>query len=118
MQRQEITGRLVLAIERELRKGRPHDKIAAELGVSAYVVRVIAGDKEREGRRQPRDEPHNRRRRLCKQHRIDWATIRRIERMLEVGWLDRTGIAREAGVSPCIVSMVSTGQLTSESRRS
>ena len=42
--------------------------------------------------------------------RVEATTICRIQRMLEVGWLNHQGIAREAGVSANLVADVASGK--------
>jgi hypothetical protein len=50
MQRREITAAVVGGIDRLLAEGRRHTTIAKRLGVTKYIVQVIARDKGRMGR--------------------------------------------------------------------
>ncbi len=107
MDRTEITIGVVEDIDRLLAKATPQAVIAERLKVSEYLVGVIAGDKLGRGRR-PRpisvgQAPFNRLR------GVDSATIRMIQRMLEVNILVQRQIAIETGVSLRIVEMVAAG---------
>ena len=108
MKRSEITAAVVIDIDRLLAEGLDHAAIAARLGVTEYVVGVIAGDKIGKGRRPP---PGRSDRRVMNSSRgIDAVTLRRIQRMLQVGWFNHEQIAREAGVSGNLVSEVALGR--------
>ena len=83
--------------------------ISARLGITQYVVEVIANDVD------PRDGPsrpprHDHRRVPSTKPVIDVSTIRMIQRMLAAGILKHSEIAREAGVSANTVSDVATGK--------
>ena len=104
----QITGAVVNDIDRLLAQGVGHAVIAAELTVSEYVVGVIAGDKLRVGRPPLPDRPGRRVSSVCRA--VDAATIRMIERMLQVGILNQSQIAREAGVSASVVKRVAAGK--------
>ena len=104
----EITADLVHRAEQMLRVGINVPRIASRLGVTQYVVRVIAGDDEcRDG--SPSPQRAVRRRVPNSTPSIDPATIRMIQRMLAVGMLTHVQIAREAGVSPNTVTDVASG---------
>jgi hypothetical protein len=108
MRHREITHIVVAGIERLLRQKRPHAEIAQRLGISPYLVEVIANDEER-----PRRHGASRKKGYCYPSRpntADMATIRMIQRMMQVGILRHREIAREAGVSPNLVSLVATGK--------
>jgi len=109
MGRQEITPPLVDQIEELLATKVDAAAIAERLGVTPYVVEVIANDVDRRdgpsrptwqlSRRVPNSKPG-----------IDASTIRMIQRMLAAGVLNHQAIAREAGVSTNTVSDVATGK--------
>ena len=108
MRHREITPIVVAGIDRLLRQGCAQAEIAQRLGISQYVVEVIAGDTERRKRRAPmRDKGY---RYPSRPNTADMATIRMIQRMMDVGILRHREIAREAGVSPNFVSLVATGK--------
>jgi hypothetical protein len=108
IERREITAALVEEADRLLSKGVDRAVIAARLGVTEYVLEVMARDRFRNGRPQPRQQfAHGAR---TVQPGVDAATIRMIQRMLAVGILNYRQIAREAGVSPHIVEQVATGK--------
>lgn len=115
MERSEITGAVVTQAEALLAEGAPHAAIAAQLGMTEYVVGLIAGPARGRG---PAPKSQSTGRRLnstpCE---IDAATIRRIQRMLAVGWLSRNEIAREAGVSRNLVSEVARGKRKAQTLR-
>jgi len=104
--RRAITAAVVEQIDHLLAQGTDHAVIATGLGVTQYVVDVIAGDKIGKGRK-----PHQRKASVgAKPHQgVDAATVRRVERMLEVGWLNHRQIAREAGVHPRTLAKIAAG---------
>jgi len=108
MDRREITAAVVEEADRLLAEGVDYATISARLGITEYVVRVIADDKHRRGRRQPR--AYFKRRIHNRQNAVDAATVRMIQRMLAVGWLSHVRIAREAGVSANFVTQVAKGK--------
>lgn len=108
MRHREIILEVVAGIERLLKRGCDHGEIAERLGVSPYVVEVIANDEERVGRRSPRRDKGYRY--PSRPNTADLATIRMIQRMLDVGILRHNEIAREAGVSANFVTFVATGK--------
>jgi len=108
MDRRKITAAVVEEADRLLTFGLDYATIAARLGISEYVVRVIATDALRKGRKQPRQRFD--RRVLNPQRAVDAATIRMIQRMLAVGILNRSEIAREAGVARSLVERVAKGK--------
>jgi hypothetical protein len=109
MDRKEITPALVEETERLLAEKVETAAIADRLGITQYVVEVIAHDVNRRvgpshpqgqtGRRIPNSKPG-----------IDASTIRMIQRMLAAGILNHVAIAREAGVSTNVVSDVASGK--------
>jgi hypothetical protein len=108
MDRREITAAVVEEADRLLAEGVEHATISARIGITQYVVRVMADDKLRIGRKQPRQKSTRRGKRM--HQGVDAATIRRIQRMLEVGILSHYQIAREAGVSDHLVGRVAAGR--------
>ena len=72
------------------------------------MVRVVAHDKLGRGRR-PRPDRHDYRAENS-QRGVDAASIRMVQRMLQVDMLPRREIAREAGVSENIVEQVAAGR--------
>jgi len=108
MQHREITAAVIAEIDRLVAEGCEHAAIAQRVGVTEYVVQVMVGDKGRVGRPAPKQSqgsryPH-------RPNTTDAATVRMIQRMLDVGILRHREIAREAGVSANFVSMVSQGK--------
>jgi len=109
MDRKEITSSLVKQVETLLAEKVDSAAISGRLGITQYVVEVIANDVDRPvghsrppcrtSRRVPNTKPG-----------IDASTIRMIQRMLAVGILNHAAIAREAGVSPNTVSDVAAGR--------
>jgi hypothetical protein len=109
MDRTEITAAIVRKIERMLAQGTDHATIAATLGITQYVVWVIANDKLRcEG--YPPQQQIVSHRNPNAQKALDATTIRMIQRMLDVGILPKLEIARQAGVSANMVSRVAKGK--------
>ena len=108
MNRMEITADVVAEAEQMMALGAKRAKIAAKLGITPYVLRIIA----RYRGRKPCGKSRNRgpRRISNTQKGIDAATVRMIQRMLEVGILPHGAIAHEAGVSSNTVSDVATGK--------
>ena len=109
MDHKEITAAAVTEVEQMLGQGVDHATIAARLGITEYVVGVIANDSNRD-----KGPPHpprsvNHRVRNARSG-IDATTIRMIQRMLEVGILGYAEIAREAGVSTNTVGDVARGK--------
>jgi hypothetical protein len=110
MERPEITAALVTQIERLLAGGRRHATLAKRLGVTRYVVQLIARNKERIGHEAPPDNEGPRY--PNRPNSMDAMTVRMIQRMLRVGILQYQEIAREAGVSSNFVACVARGQRT------
>ena len=108
MKRTEITAQLVMTIDRLLANGVDHATIATRLGITEYVVAVIANDWLGRGRRPRIDKPCHRK--PHPQQGVDVATVRGIQRMLDVGWLNYSGIAREAGVTRRLVEEIAVGK--------
>ena len=113
MDRTEITAAVVDQADRLLAFRLDHATIAKRLGVTEYVVGVIATDRGRDGRRQPPDlyARHVRNR----QNAVDGSVVRMIQRMLAVGILNHSQIAREAGVSINFVTQIANGDRTAVS---
>ncbi len=109
MERKEITSSLVAEVERLLAGKNDVPAIADRLGITPYIVEVIANDEHR---------PTGRSKAHCSSSRripntksgINASTIRMIQRMLAAGILNHKAIAREAGVSPNVVSDVASGK--------
>jgi len=108
MERREITAAVVEEARRLLAAGVDPPTIATQLGITEYVLGVIArgcpDNVPAPGSRRSGQRVRNARR------GIDAVTIRRVQRMLEVGWLGHGEIAREAGVSLGMVTAVARGQ--------
>jgi len=108
MDRKQITAAVIEEADRLLAEGIDHAVIATQLGLTEYVVDVIAGDTIGRGRKQP---PQKHIRRVTNAQRgIDATTIRMIQRMLAVSWLSSGEIAREARVSRSVVERVAAGK--------
>ena len=108
MDHTEITATVVEEIDRLLAQQTAHPVISDRLKVSEYLVGVIAGDKLGWGRR-PTPGSAGQRTFNCLRG-IDAATIRMIQRMLQVNMLPQRQIAVETGVSTRIVEMVAAGK--------
>ena len=108
MEHREITAAAIMEVDRLLAEGIDHAAISARLGITEYVVGVVAHDKLGRGRR-PRPDRHGYRAENS-QRGVDAASIRMVQRMLQVGMLPRREIAREAGVSLNIVEEVAVGK--------
>lgn len=108
MEHKEITAALVAEIDRLLAEGRRYATVAKRVGVTRYLVEVIARDKERVGREAPPDNEGLRY--PDRPNSVDAGTVRMIQRMLKVGILQKREIAREAGVSPNFVRFVAQGR--------
>lgn len=102
-----ITAELVAEAERMLAKGGRQRTIAVKLGITPYIVGMIACNR----RLEPRGKPlrHVSRRVGNYQKGIDAMTIRLIQRMLEIRMLPHSAIAREVGVAPSTVKRVASG---------
>lgn len=109
MDRTMITSSLVDRVERLLAQAYETAAISADLGVTSYVVAVIANDRGRPVA-PSRSTPRSGRRTPNSKSGIDACTIRMIQRMLAVGVLNHKAIAREAGVSPSVVNDVAAGR--------
>ena len=108
MDHTEVTATVVEEIDRLLAQQAAHSVIAGWLKVSEYLVGVIAGDKIGRGRRPP---PSSSSQGTFNRLRgIDAATIRMIQRMLQVKMLSQRQIGRETDVSTRIVEMVAAGK--------
>ena len=108
MEHPEITAAVIMDVDRLLAEGRDCQTIASQIGITEYVVSVVANDKLGKGR-QPRPDKSNYRVE-CSQQGIDSANIRMIQRMLQIGILNQQQIAREAGVSRRVVEDVVAGK--------
>jgi hypothetical protein len=108
MQRRQVTQAVIKGVGRLLAQGVDHSIIAARLGITPYVVGVVANDKCGKGR-SPR--PNRSRYRSDQANScVGSATIRMIQRLLAAHWLDFGQIAREAGVCQTIVEEVAAGR--------
>ena len=108
MNRKPITARIVKEIDRLLAQNIEHGMIAVRLKVSEYLVRTIANDSERQNcvsappqRIRPQRKPYR---------GVEAAEIRMIQRLLEVGVLKPSVIAREVRVSRDVVEEVACGK--------
>jgi transcriptional regulator with XRE-family HTH domain len=108
MLRTPITETVVEEIDQLLAQDVALEVIAKRLNITPYVVGVIAGDESGRGRQPPPGRYDGRA--ANGTQGIDAITIRRIERMLAVGWLEQEQVAREAGVSPNTVSEIALGR--------
>ena len=110
MHRVEITAEVVRQADRLARFGIDPTTIATRLGITEYVAGLLVRNAGRNGRKRrsivATRQVHN------AQRGLDATTIRRIQRMLEVGMLTHTEIAREAGVSLNTITAVATGRRT------
>jgi len=108
MQHTEITAELVAEAEGLLAQGIQHAAVARRLGVTPYVVGLLAENRHRTAcGKTPSRSP----RRIANASRgIDAVTVRKVRRMLAAGVLRQTGIAREAGISPNMVGDVAAGR--------
>jgi hypothetical protein len=109
MARKEITPALVDQVEGLVVEKVALPVISGRVGITEYVVAVIAND---DGRRDRPSLPQRTVSRRIPNTKpgIDATTIRRIQRMLAAGILSHVEIAREAGVSVNTVSDVVTGK--------
>jgi hypothetical protein len=108
MERRQITPAVVKGIDRLLAQGLDRATIAARLGITPYVVGVVAHDRHGRGRspgRRRSDYPSDQTNQC-----LDSATIRMIQRLLDAHWLDFGEIAREVGVCQPIVEDVAAGK--------
>jgi hypothetical protein len=111
--RTEITAGVVDQADLLLAFRLDHATIAKRLGLTEYVVGVMAADRLRNGRRQPPDlhARHVRNRRKA----VDVSIICMIQRMLAIGFLNHRQIAREVGVSMSVVTQIANGERTAVS---
>jgi hypothetical protein len=108
LDRREITAEVVEQADRLAASGADAATIATRLGITEYVAGLLvrnASLPHRLGRPRPSS-----RRVANARAGLDATTIRRIQRMLEVGWLSHREIAREAGVSANAVGDVASGK--------
>ena len=114
MDRPVITAAVVSEAERMLDADTEHATIASQLALTPYVVEILARNRHVppcEGLdRSATRHVHN------TQRGVDAMTIRRIQRMHDVGVLNHTEIARFAGVSPNTVTRVARGNRVPVSR--
>jgi hypothetical protein len=104
MVRAPITAAVVEEIDRLLAMCFAPATISEWMNVSEYLVHVIDGDAIGKGRRPPHDSSNDRS--MSHSDAVDAMTIRRIQRMLAVRWLNREQIAQEVGVLANTVSQV------------
>lgn len=108
MDRTEVTAAVVKKAESMLDAGARHTVIAGRLGLTSYVVGLLARN-----RHLPPGGPSSRslaRRIRNTQRGIDATTIHMIRRMLDAGILPQVEIARLAGVSANTVGDVASGK--------
>jgi DNA-binding CsgD family transcriptional regulator len=108
MKRKMITPDMVAEMEWLLAEKIKPAEIAVKLGISRYVVEVVARDDGFRGgsARQPRSKSGI----VHENVTLDYGTIRRIQRMLSVGVLTYEEICRELGVSKSTVRDVASGR--------
>lgn len=106
--RAEITAELVAKAEWLLTFGLRPVSIAARLKMPRYVVRVIAKDSKRPACAPPTEPKARRVPNACPS--VDAITIRMVRRMLAVGQLPLSEIARQARVSESTVGAIARGQ--------
>jgi len=108
MDRKLITAAVAEETDRLLAQGEDHVTIAARLKITEYVVGLMAENRENDDERSP---PARSARRFPPwQKSVDAVTVRRMRRMIDIGWLNHTQIAREAGVSLNFVTKVAQGE--------
>jgi hypothetical protein len=108
MRRKPITARIVKQIDHLLAQSVEPGVIAAHLKVTEYLVRTIANDAERQN---CITVPQHKVRPQRKPYRgVEAAEIRMIQRLLQVGMLKPSEIAREVGVSRDVVEQVAIGR--------
>jgi hypothetical protein len=108
MDRTEVNAAVVRKAESMLDAGAEHTTIGGRLGLTSYVVGLLAHN-----RHLPPGGPPSRslaRRIPNTQRGIDATTIRMIRRMLDVGILPQVEIARLVGVSANTVCDVASGK--------
>jgi len=109
MDRAVISAAVVGEAERMLAEGAKRAAISARLGVTPYVVELIA--RNRDLRPADTGQPLVSKHRVANPSRgIDAVTIRMIRRMLAAGVLRQGEIAREVGVSSNMVAEVAAGK--------
>ena len=107
--RPEVTAERIGQFERLLDSGVALDAAAGLMGLTPYVARLIRRHRRMPGAGPKRGNKGTHRPAHTRSG-VEATTIRRIQRMLEVGWLEPTEIAREAGVSLNVVAEVATGR--------
>jgi len=108
MDRRLITAAVAEEADRLLAQGEDYATIAARLKITEYVVGLMAENRKNDDER---SLPTRSARRFPPwQKSVDAVTVRRIQGMLDVGWLNYTQIAREAGVSSNFVTKVVQGE--------
>lgn len=115
MQRRQITGAVIMGVDRLLAQGLDYPTIAKRSGITEYVVGVVDGDELGKGRPQPRDLYSHQATNPA--DGVDTATIRMIRRMLQASVLTRREIAHEARVSLDTVEDVAMGRRIAMSTR-
>ena len=107
MDRRPITAAVAEEADRLLAQGEDHFTIATRLKITEYVVGLMAENRENDDQRPPATSAQ----RFPNCHNfVDAVTVRRIQRMLDVSWLNHSQIAREVGVSPNFVTEVAQGE--------
>jgi hypothetical protein len=107
MERTQITAAVVSEAERMFDAGAKHATIAAQLGLTPYVVGILARNRHVH----PCGEslPSATRRAPNSRYSVDATTIRMIQRMLDLRTLSYPAIARLTGVSKNTVGDVARG---------
>ena len=108
MHRTEITAEVVARADRLATFRIGPAMIAKRLGITRYVAGLLVRNASlppRLGRLRISGYMA-----LNVQPGLEATTVRRIQRMIQVGWLNHTQIAREAGVSLNTVSDVASGK--------
>ena len=108
LDRTEITAEVVEQADRLTASGADVATIATRLGITEYVAGLLVRNASLPARL-GRPRPSSRQVANARAG-LDATTVRRIQRMLEVGWLSHREIAREAGVSANAVGDVASGK--------
>jgi DNA-binding transcriptional regulator YiaG len=107
MRRTEITAAVVSEAERMFDAGAEHATVASHLGLTPYVVGILAHNRHIQP--SERTHPSATQRAPNSRYSVDATTIRMIQRMLDLGTLSYPEIARLTGVSKNTVGDVARG---------